>query len=342
MTTRNVVVLILVCLAVTCLTTTSYSQVSSASALFLKIAPGARAGGMGEAFVAVADDATTTHWNPAGLGAYPLSDSWKDAKVPSHLRPLRSIAALKKGKGSDYQSYEIWAISSQGLVRYDNRNWHNEEIFTTRTNETVSRKVARYFNEKDDERIAAITAVIAEANSKISRQQLLELRDTIIASVPEDYSRMEPLIGAFDSLVAAYNMCRINWELFKNIQQNYAEGIRDSVLSEVECDRISFAVEKAKSRFIPEELRVPYASLFQGELTCIASNERALLVGTDNGLYVYNGKSWRTYTVLDGLPSSEILSLFVSPRVIYIGTSSGMVSFDIAMLNLCQTGELQL
>ncbi len=42
-------------------------SVSQAGVLFLKIHPGARPGGMGEAFVAVADDATATFWNPAGL-----------------------------------------------------------------------------------------------------------------------------------------------------------------------------------------------------------------------------------------------------------------------------------
>jgi len=41
--------------------------VAEATGIFLLIAPGARPGGMGEAFVAVADDATTTWWNPAGL-----------------------------------------------------------------------------------------------------------------------------------------------------------------------------------------------------------------------------------------------------------------------------------
>lgn len=39
-----------------------------AAAEFLLIAPGARAGGMGETNVAIADDATATYWNPAGLG----------------------------------------------------------------------------------------------------------------------------------------------------------------------------------------------------------------------------------------------------------------------------------
>ena len=39
-----------------------------AAAEFLLISPGARAGGMGEANVAIANDATSVFWNPAGLG----------------------------------------------------------------------------------------------------------------------------------------------------------------------------------------------------------------------------------------------------------------------------------
>jgi len=40
---------------------------SQAGGIFLLIAPGARAGGMGEANVAVANDAYASYWNPAGL-----------------------------------------------------------------------------------------------------------------------------------------------------------------------------------------------------------------------------------------------------------------------------------
>ena len=38
---------------------------------FLKIGVGARAAGMGEAYVAVAQDASATHWNPAGIANAP-------------------------------------------------------------------------------------------------------------------------------------------------------------------------------------------------------------------------------------------------------------------------------
>lgn len=41
--------------------------VSEAAVLFLLISPNARAGGMGEAFVALSDDVSASYWNPAGL-----------------------------------------------------------------------------------------------------------------------------------------------------------------------------------------------------------------------------------------------------------------------------------
>ena len=40
---------------------------SEAGVLFLLISPGVRADGMGEAFVAIADDASAVYWNPGGL-----------------------------------------------------------------------------------------------------------------------------------------------------------------------------------------------------------------------------------------------------------------------------------
>jgi hypothetical protein len=42
-------------------------KAGAVGAAFLKIAPGARAAALGEAFTAVADDASTLIWNPAGL-----------------------------------------------------------------------------------------------------------------------------------------------------------------------------------------------------------------------------------------------------------------------------------
>ncbi len=53
-------------LAIGVFASSAFAQ-SEAAVLFLLISPGARAAGMGEAFAAVADDATAVFWNPAGL-----------------------------------------------------------------------------------------------------------------------------------------------------------------------------------------------------------------------------------------------------------------------------------
>lgn len=62
---KFIVVFVLAALLFT--TASNLFAVSEAAVLFLLISPGARAAGMGEAFVAVADDATAVYWNPAGL-----------------------------------------------------------------------------------------------------------------------------------------------------------------------------------------------------------------------------------------------------------------------------------
>ncbi len=57
-----------VCLLLLSLGVTQVFAVSETAVLFLLIPPGVRAGGMGEAFVGVADDVTAVYWNPGGLG----------------------------------------------------------------------------------------------------------------------------------------------------------------------------------------------------------------------------------------------------------------------------------
>ena len=47
----------------------SAGEPGSSGFTFLRLGSGARAGGMGEAFTAVADDATSIYWNPAGMAA---------------------------------------------------------------------------------------------------------------------------------------------------------------------------------------------------------------------------------------------------------------------------------
>jgi ligand-binding sensor domain-containing protein len=302
--------------------------VSEATVLFLRIAPGARAAGMGEAYVAIADDATATHFNPAGLGTYPLSSSWVEIDVPDYLQPLKGIASLKRETGGDFRSYDVWVASPQGLVRYDHRRWNTGEVFSTTTNQTVRKIVKSYFGVGDEDRLTDMVKAVARANNPHDIAYLENLRDSVLGHIPEDYGRLESLVSGFDSLLAVYQECRINWEKVSEIEKLLSEGMKDSVLSETECDRINFAVERAKNRFIPEELVVPYAALVGSEITAIASTEKSLLVATPDGLFAFNGKRWQDLTHSEELPSTNIFCLSAQPpNEIYIGTDRGVVKF---------------
>ena len=56
-------------------TTTGVSQVGTSAAVFLNIQVGARAIGMGGAYVALANDASAIYWNPAGLARVPKGEA---------------------------------------------------------------------------------------------------------------------------------------------------------------------------------------------------------------------------------------------------------------------------
>jgi len=49
-----------------------YSQAGGSAVPFLLISPDARASGMGETGVAIADDINAIHWNPGGLAFFGL------------------------------------------------------------------------------------------------------------------------------------------------------------------------------------------------------------------------------------------------------------------------------
>ena len=313
----------------------SYADISNAAVLFLRIAPGARAAGMGEAYVAIADDATATHWNPAGLGAYPLASTWIATDIPDEYRAVSRIAARKDGRADDYSGYEIWAITADGLARYDNKSWHTSELFGTRTDETVQQIASRYFNVVDEQQLEGIVEKIARANNRGSYDELVKLHDEILKAVPADYSLNQSLTSGLDSVLIMYDLCRLDWDRVNEMRDLWRDGYKDSTLTEKELDRINIAAERARMRYLPEELKIPYSALFAGDLTTIASNGTAVLVGTTDGLYQYNGTNWRPFGEEEALPSRHITAMYPVGSNILIGTDSGLVNYNgLAVLGL--------
>ncbi|MCH9023838.1 MAG: PorV/PorQ family protein [candidate division Zixibacteria bacterium] len=321
------------CLSIVIVSETK-AEISNAAVLFLRIAPGARPAAMGEAYVAISDDPFAMYWNPAGLGSYPLADSWKEASIPVHLRPIKALAALKKdGGGSGHLAYDIWAITPKGMVRYDNKNWNLGEVFSTRTDETLVSKVRSYFNISDGEQFDQIVKKVAAINSKKTFEYLQNLHDSVLAAVPESYNLRESLQNDFDSLLAVYDRLLINWSKVKEIEDNFKKGMKDGQLSEQELDRLSFAVEKSRNRFIPEEISIPYSAVLDGEPFDIAASAELLLVATTANIYAFDGRRWRPLQKADDTAAfTSVNTLYGMDRYILVGTDKGLLQFSGAKL----------
>jgi len=106
-------------------------RVGTSAAQFLKIGMGSRALGMGEAFVAIANDAEAVYWNPAGLSQFDKHafffshTQWlvevklEYAALVYHFDPVNSIAAAVTFLHTD-EMKETTELQPLGTGRYFN------------------------------------------------------------------------------------------------------------------------------------------------------------------------------------------------------------------------------
>ena len=84
-------------------------RAGTASGTFLKIAIGARATGLGESFVAVANDPSAIFWNPAGLASvlrqevYQQVQSSNTSAAAPRIRPQLSTIAAALRERADHK-----------------------------------------------------------------------------------------------------------------------------------------------------------------------------------------------------------------------------------------------
>jgi len=315
-----------------------FAGVSTSAVLFLRIAAGARAAGMGEAFVAVADDATATHWNPAGLGNYPLSSKWFEVAIPEDLRPFKKVTFYQNDAAEiDYNKYDVWAISEKGLVRYSRNKWYRGDIIETRADqsaESILRDYTGLRSEEHDVKVAELMNIIGDTNNDQPRSAIDSIEAEVMAHIPDDYNAREDVENSFFALKKAYNECLIDWERFKRIGIEYHNAMKDSTLFKSEVDKLLFSIEKTKKRILPEEIIVPFGVNFDGKLTDIASDKKYLWITSDSGLYRYDRKRWRRFSESENLPTKNISNIKLHKKKAYLSTDYGLVIYDAGIFKM--------
>ncbi len=278
---------------------TASAERGRGAVLFLLIGPGARATGMGEAFVALADDPTATYWNPAGLGLHPLSSEWQKFELPSG-EDIQSVGVVTPKKFSiGGKRMEIWAATETQIWRNKGNKWTTEEIYVTAPEEKVDDIVKSYLGRgiaTDQEEQRIIEKVIEYNALDASPGEYLP-PDTEL-KIPFEYflsdHKITDLHGSSKELIIGTD-----------------NGL---------YRRISGSWEKYTSDRGPLDQAI----------TCIAGDDKDnFIVGTENGAYLNRFGKWSSFTTANGLPSNTVTAVYMKDvNDIWVGTDLGVARID--------------
>ncbi len=303
--------------------------VSKAGVLFLTLPAGARAAGMGESFIALSDDATATHWNPAGLGTYPLTEEWFEYVIPEEFK-IKKIALLKNELPErNFKGYDIWAISFSDLLLWNGKKWVNYKTYPTTPGESVESIVIKLTQEKDEEKKKKMTYKVATENNFIDKDSLEKIRTKIKELLPPDYQATSFLDSLFEKVLESWEKCLLNQQILAQLDHKVKDFLADTNLSSKELDEISMLLETSTQKFLAEKVKIPFRLALSESLTTIISSSKELWIGTKSGLFRYDRMVWKRYGSSDGLLDENITSLTRTHRgTIWAGTSSGLAKFD--------------
>ncbi len=274
-----------------------WAERARGAVLFLTIGPGARAAGMGESFIAVANDPTATYWNPAGLGKFPLSSRWHNINFPdTGVKAVAPVKTLRSDK--DFRKYDLWIATDNSLRMLRRDKWLTGEKYTVVDPE--GREIKSILEDFMEPR--------SYDTSYISRDVLKKIRDyneLLNDSVPEGTSIEIPfkifVPEVITALAGGDNVLYVGTKLGA---YKYSSGVW----------------RKLSGKNSPEKLPIVSMSV---------DNRNNLWVATPEGLFAYRGNKWSKYSAASGLPSSSIRSVYAkSPREVWISTKRGVVKFD--------------
>lgn len=309
---------------------TAGAQVSQTAVQFLLIAPGARAGGMGETFVAISDDATAVHWNPAGLGRYPLSGTWLDFKAASQDSIDGLVLARNNLPETNYRQYDLWGVVNNRLARWNGEKW----IFGVERRLKAGgslQSLIENFTGLPEEEAQLFVDRIARDNNEITPEEIDSMKQRLLAVVPSDYLYMEEIEYGFEKLNTAWGRLRIDVGGFNQIRKDIEKLETKSTDLRENLDKITFGFDRAIASKGDRSVWLSYDLTLPPEITCLGSDDDYVYVGTTAGLYRLDpGKlRWAPFTAeRDSLISDRITAIEqVGRRLMFVGTDAGVFKF---------------
>jgi ligand-binding sensor domain-containing protein len=307
---------ILLCL----IAATGAYPIGQSAVITLVFPPGARATGLGEAFVGLADDANATFFNPAGLGQAPLANAWKAFTVNG--APAFTAIASKKAKEFSLKE-KIWAGTTHGLLQFDGSSWISFEKYLIVQDDSPLRVVKKYLS-VDNEAIIrkAVMKLKAENGIEAKRSAALasylrrEVSDSTLKAKGQSIDDICMLV--LDLPKTDRTPAKIYGTIAAKVDSLKANAMSDEIAKLLAVDDVSF------DDLV--ELKVPFSIAVDDSVTALTTDSLdRIWIGTPRGLWRYDGATWTLFTAAEGLPSNFITSLCAgSEGRIAAGTDQGV------------------
>ncbi|OGC91002.1 MAG: hypothetical protein A2W25_07955 [candidate division Zixibacteria bacterium RBG_16_53_22] len=310
---------------------TASAQVGRTGVPFLLIAPGARAAGMGEAFIAISDDATAVHWNPAGLGKYPLTGSWLNFRAGDN-DTIQSVVLVKNNlPENNYRQYDMWGLVNSRLAKWDGRKWVMGIKQELKSGQSMQNLVTRYTG-LDEELAEPYVNKLARENNQIAPESIDSLRAMITPVLPDEYLYKDEIQFGFDKLLKAYYELRIDMNGFNQIRADVYEVVGNQAPSEDKLDKIAFGFDRGITAKGDRNVWMPFDLALPDTITCIGSDDENVYIGTAGALFRLEPDKlkWSMFTASgDSLPSGKITALhkFGKKSAMLVGTETGLAKF---------------
>jgi len=325
----------------------SLAGVGESAVITLVFPPGARATGMGEAFTGLADDASATYYNPAGLGQAPLAHSWKTHLFDSN--EVVTAIASKKKKDFGFKD-NTWAGTNKGLLHFNGKYWESYEVYLLQVDDNIEDIANKFLTDDDEKQLRdAIWAIRAENEIEMKRYADIKelLKKALMkhnAAAPDstaktlarqiiDLASFERTSGKIAEIISKPFQI-VSSDSVKSDSSVVSDSTKSSLSGSFDSLTISSSAEKVSEILKAEditiesltEIRVPFSiAVNEAVKALVLDNSERIWVGTANGLWRYNKVEWKSYSVKDGLPSNNITSLALSSRGdIAVGTDKGM------------------
>ncbi len=304
----------------------SRAAIGQSAVITLSFPFGARASAMGETFTGVADNVDATFYNPAGLGQSPLANTWK-AHYP--VSDISYTVITAKQKRSFGKKEKIWlATNSRGLMQYNGKLWTTYDTYLIEEGDDLRDIAEKFLKVDNDQLINHAIKALKEVNGIGTNRYKTIIQcitPHLIDSLRSRNDREELVDNLANTLlsldVSDRNATHIYGIIASKVDSLAADSIADELAKVYAIKDIEF------SELV--EIKIPFSIAIRDSITAMVLDESdRLWVGTNKGLWRYDGSAWNNYTMLDGLPSNRIIALAASQaQEIAVATDMGIGIF---------------